>query len=311
MKTVGIIGGAGFIGSYVTQKFLNEGYAVRVSASDPGNADKYAHLQALDYAEDLTLVPCDVRDLTALEAFMQGCDLLIHGGTPFNLAVNDPQTELFEPTVTGTENFLNRLNQSKTIRNVVMVASVAGWNTSFPLPPATVAKGHVFSEADMPYFSAEDHPYAQAKFRADQAVRTFTAEHPDLPVQITTVSPVMVIGNALSARPDSTSLGVQFLIKNKLAPNPFLERLFALDAAFAMVDVRDVAGAIFRAATRPGLHGKNYLLASQSYPISDISRMLNGEAPAAAGAIVYDSSLAQRDLGVVFRPVQQTLNECV
>jgi len=26
MKTVGIIGGAGFIGSYNTQKFLSEGY---------------------------------------------------------------------------------------------------------------------------------------------------------------------------------------------------------------------------------------------------------------------------------------------
>ncbi|WP_460913706.1 hypothetical protein [Spirosoma areae] len=38
MQTVGIIGGAGFIGNYVTQKFLTEGYAVK--ASDPGQHRK-------------------------------------------------------------------------------------------------------------------------------------------------------------------------------------------------------------------------------------------------------------------------------
>jgi nucleoside-diphosphate-sugar epimerase len=47
MQTVGVLGGAGFIGSYVTQKFLNEGYTVKVSASDqimktmPGKRDEY------------------------------------------------------------------------------------------------------------------------------------------------------------------------------------------------------------------------------------------------------------------------------
>lgn len=35
MQTVGIIGGAGFIGSYVTQKFLTEGYTVKVYLSEP------------------------------------------------------------------------------------------------------------------------------------------------------------------------------------------------------------------------------------------------------------------------------------
>ncbi len=43
MKTVGIIGGAGFIGSYNTKKFLENGYHVKVSATDLSNKDKYAH----------------------------------------------------------------------------------------------------------------------------------------------------------------------------------------------------------------------------------------------------------------------------
>ena len=34
MKTTGIIGGAGFIGSHVTNKFLSEGHRVRVGTTD-------------------------------------------------------------------------------------------------------------------------------------------------------------------------------------------------------------------------------------------------------------------------------------
>ncbi len=308
--TIGIIGGAGFIGSHVTKKFLDEGYRVKVSSTDLANPGKYEHLRAFKNAGNLTVCPCDVRDVAALKAFVEGCEGVVHTGTPFNLDVKDPQTELFEPTVTGTENFLDVINQTEGLKKVVMVASVAGWNTSFPMAPATYPPNHVFTETDTPYFSAEDHPYAQAKFLADQVVRKFTEANPDLSFEITTVSPVMVIGNALSARADSTSMGIQYLFKNMIAPNPFLERLFAIDAAFSMVDVRDVAEAIFQAATSSGLHGKNYLLASESYPISDISRMLNQQAPLTAGAVVYDGTLARNDLGLAFVPARETLNQC-
>jgi dihydroflavonol-4-reductase len=41
MKKVGIIGGAGFIGSYNTKKFLAEGYQVKVSATDISKKEKY------------------------------------------------------------------------------------------------------------------------------------------------------------------------------------------------------------------------------------------------------------------------------
>jgi nucleoside-diphosphate-sugar epimerase len=40
MKKVGIIGGSGFIGSYNTQKFLDEGYKVKVSTTDISKKEK-------------------------------------------------------------------------------------------------------------------------------------------------------------------------------------------------------------------------------------------------------------------------------
>ncbi len=311
MQTVGIIGGAGFIGSYVTKLFLEENYNVKVSSTDLTNKSKYEHLQSLSNSENLEICACDVRDSAVLEIFVQGCDIVIHCGTPFMLDVKDPQTELFEPTVKGTENFLEIIKKADGLKKVVFVASVAAWNTSFPMSPATYASGHVFTETDTPYHSEQDHPYAQAKFLADQAVRKFIDDNPDLSFEITTVSPVMVIGNSLSTRADSTSMGIQYLFKNKIAPNPFIEMLYAADATFALVDVRDVADAIFQAATRSGLHGKNYLISSESYQISDITRMLNQEAPLAEAAIVYDSTSAKKDLNVAFIAAQETLHHCV
>lgn len=312
MQTVGIIGGSGFIGSYITKIFLEENFKVKVSSTDINNKSKYEHLFSLNNGDThLEICPLDVRDKEALKDFVKGCEILIHAGTPFQLDVKDPQSELFEPTVAGTRNFLEIISTSKDLKKVVFVASVAAWNTSFPLHPVTYNADHIFTEADTPYRNDQDHPYAQAKFLADQEVRKFIAEHPHLPFEVTSVSPTMVIGNSLSQRADSTSIGLQYLIKNKIAANPFVEMLFATDAIFSMIDVRDVAEAIYQAATTNGIHGKNYLIANESYRVSDISLMLNNTDPLNEPAIVYDSSLAKLELRIAFISARETLNHCV
>ena len=312
MQTVGIIGGCGFIGSYITNIFLEENCKVTVSSTDIGNKSKYEHLLSLNNANtNLEILPLDTRDKEALENFVTGCDIIIHGGTPFKLDVKDAQAELMEPTITGTRNFLEVISKTKQPKKVVFIASVAAWNTSFPLNPATYNADHVFTEQDTPYMSEQDHPYGQAKFLADQEVRKFIEEKPDLSFEITSVSPTWVIGNPLSSRSDSTSMDIQHLIKNKIAPNPFVEMLFATDAMFSMIDVRDVAEAVYQAATTDGIHGKNYLIANESYKVSDISLMLNNNLPFNEAAIVYDSSLAKKDLGIAFIAAKDTLNHCV
>lgn len=307
MKTAGIIGGAGFIGSHITKKFLAEGYRVRVSASDAMNTAKYAHLKSLPYSENLEIVQLDVRDRAQLAAFLPGCSIVVHGGTPFQLDVEDPARDLFEPTVQGTHNFLEAVRNLPRLENVVMIASVAAYNTNFPLLPAGKSSGDRVSEADAPYMSTESHPYAQAKFLANAAVSEFIAANPNLPFEITSVSPTGVMGAALSQRADSTSMGVQYLFKHWIAPNPFIQMFYDQDVEWSVVDVADVADAVFAAATTKGLHGRNYLLASESYRVSDVHAILNGKEPANEARIVYDSAFAQKDLGLRARPARESL----
>jgi dihydroflavonol-4-reductase len=311
MKKVGIIGGSGFIGSHITKRFLSESFHVKVSSTDISNKAKYGHLLELEGAENLEICPIDLRDEKSIEAFIAGCEIIVHAGTPFQLDVKDPQSELFDPTVKGTLNFLDVIKNAPSIKKVVFIASVAAWNTSYPMNPATYPADHIFSENDTPYFSETDHPYAQAKYLADQAVRKFTAENNNLSFEIISVSPVFVVGNSLSGRQDSTSTGLQYLIKNKLAPNPFMEMLFAADVPFALVDVRDVANAIFKAATVSGLHGKNYLLTSETYRMSDMTLMLNHHEPASEATTIYSNALAKKDLSINFMSSRDTLMNCV
>lgn len=308
MKKVGIIGGSGYIGSYITKEFLDNNFEVKVSTTDITKEEKYQHLINLENAGNLHICELNILDEVVLKDFVKECDIVVHGGTPFKLDFKDAQTELFNPTIKGTENFLKIIKETPSVKKAVIIASVGAWNTDFPLPAGEKTSNDSFSEKDMPFFNEESHPYAQAKFIANQTVNEFIKKNPNLNFNITSVSPTMVMGKSLSNREDSTSTGIQFLFKNKIAPNPFIQMFYDIDILLAIVDVKDVAIGVYKAATIQGLHGKNYLLSSESYPVSDVSLMLNNKEPKNAPTTIYQNQMAERELDVSFRSVKSTLN---
>lgn len=307
MKKVGIIGGAGFIGSHITKRFLNNGFQVKVSTTDITKKEKYEHLKKLYYNENLSISELKLEHKDQLQDFVKDCDVVIHSGTPFQLDFKDATTELLEPTIKGTENFLEVVNMSHSVKKVVIIASVAAYNTHFPLPPSNKTPDDTICETDAPFMSEESHPYAQAKFMANAVVNNFIQNNPNATFEITSISPVGVFGKALSQRQDSTSTGLQYLIKNNLAPNPFMQMLYDTNAEMAIVNVTDVARAVYKAATSTGLHGKNYLLSSESYAMSDIHFMLNNKAPQNQAKIIYQNQLAKQELDMNFLSVKDTL----
>ena len=319
MKIVGIIGGSGFIGSYVTKKFLTEtyftpelteeNYSVRVSATDISKTEKYLHLLSFPNSKNLEIIPVDARDETDLQDFVNGCDILVHCGTPFQLDIADPQGEMFEPTIKGTENLLKIASKTSGLTKLIFVASAAAYNTNFPLPADGRSANHVYTESDPPVVATESHPYNLSKYYADQAVRRYVSEHTKAEMEIVTLSPVFVIGKALSKRVDSTSTGLQFLIKNKIAPNLFIKMLFEQNIEFAVVDVNDVAESIYKTAILPGLHGKHYLLSSESWRVSDLSLMLNNQQPLGNPRKTVSSKLATKELNINFKPAKIPLSD--
>lgn len=309
MKKVGIIGGSGFIGSHITKQFLDNGFEVKVSTTDISKEEKYRHLMNLKNADHLYIEELNVEDKAQLKEFVSECDIVIHSGTPFQLTITDPEKELFTPTIKGTENFLEVIKETPSIKKVVLIASVAAWNTNFPLPPDGKSFTDTYDENDQKFTSESSHPYAQAKFIANQVVEQFIKNNPSLSFEISSVSPVMVMGKSMSDRLDSTSTGLQFLIKNKIAPDEFIQALYDNNVPFAIVDVNDVAVATFKVATTNKLHGKNYLLSSETYKVSDVHEMLNDRKPKSVAEMIYKNDLAKTDLNISFRPVLDTLTQ--
>ena len=309
MKTVGITGGAGFIGSYITRKFLNADYKVKVSVTNISSNEKYEHLFDLGKEDNLSIHELDVREYDKLENFSNDCEVLVHCGTPFKLGTENPKKELFEPTISGTENFLKLILKQDSLEKMIFISSVAAYNTSFPYPVTGRAKDHVYSEDDTPYLDEANIPYAQAKYFADQRVRDFLKYNDDIKTDIYSLAPVTVIGNPLSGRIDSTSAGLQNLFRSGKATDVFTRTLFDENIEFALVDVEDVAEAVFSMLTAKPKHGQNYLLSSESWRVSDISRMLNGQEPEAKARMVYSNKLAREELRMNFKSVKKSLQE--
>ena len=133
MKTIGITGGSGFIGSYVTKMFLEKDYKVKISVTDIDKKDKYQHLMKFDNSDNLEITTLNVNEITQLKEFATDCEILVHCGTPFQLEFEDPQKELLDPTIKGTENLLRVISDIPSVKKVVLIASVAAYNTGYPM----------------------------------------------------------------------------------------------------------------------------------------------------------------------------------
>ncbi len=73
MKKAAIIGGSGFIGSYVTKQFLNHGFEVKVSTTDISKEDKYKHLMHFKNANNLQISEMNVENNADLSTFISDC----------------------------------------------------------------------------------------------------------------------------------------------------------------------------------------------------------------------------------------------
>ena len=70
MKKAGIIGGSGFIGSFITKQFLDNGFEVKVSTTDISKEEKYRHLMNLKNADHLYIEELNVEDKAQLKEFV-------------------------------------------------------------------------------------------------------------------------------------------------------------------------------------------------------------------------------------------------
>lgn len=126
MKKFLITGGAGFIGSYLTEALLAQGNAVTVA--DNFSTGSRENLAAVEGNPSLRIVELDItRDSNMLDELVAECDVLIHlaAAVGVEMVVNDPIHTL-STNVKGTENVLGPAAKYKKRTIVASTSEVYG-----------------------------------------------------------------------------------------------------------------------------------------------------------------------------------------
>jgi dihydroflavonol-4-reductase len=326
-KTACVTGASGYIGSHVVRELLERGYTVRATVRDPGDAKKTAHLTRLAEGQPgvLELHSADLTKPGSFDAAVAGCQHVHHVASAVYLSAKDPQREIIDPAVQGTENVLGAVDRAGTVEAVAVTSSVAAITDLAKRP------GHVYTEADWNSDATlESNPYFLSKTLAERAAwRWHDALPPGRKVPLTVVNPSFVLG-PLYAKVhirSSPSIVTAHLVHTWPALAEF---------SFPVVDVRDVARAQVVGAEQ-GATGR-FILYSEPLWMREIAQTLAPAFPdydvralPLPGPLLYvmalfnkkmsfawvrnnlgnrpeiDNSKATRELGVTFRPARESV----
>lgn len=129
MKTL-VTGGAGFIGSHITQVLLERGDSVRVL--DNFSTGKRENIES--FADKLDIIEGDLRDASRVGEAVRGIEVIFHSAAFVSVpqSIDDPQG-CFDVNVTGTHLLLDAARKAG-VRRAVIASSAAVYGESDALP---------------------------------------------------------------------------------------------------------------------------------------------------------------------------------
>lgn len=252
-----VTGASGYIASWIVRFLLEEGHNVHATVRDKNKSEKVAHLKAIASQESgtLKLFEADLLKPNSFANAMEGCGLVIHTASPFQLNVKDPQRSLVDPALKGTRNILETAKSTPSVQRVVLTSSVVSIYGDAKELEGT--SDGVFTEAHWNATSTLKHqPYSYSKTVAEREAWAIAETQNQW--DLVTINPSFVMGPALSSRTDGTSTNfMQSMAKGQFkagAPN----------LNFGLVDVRDVARAHILAGFLPEAEGRHIVSAGEN-----------------------------------------------
>ncbi len=255
-----VTGASGFVGSRVVADLLEQGYRVRGTVRQPSNLEKYGFLMELPGAEErLTLHRGELLEKGCFDEALQGCAYCIHTASPYVLDVDDPQTDLVDPAVQGTENVL-QCALDAGVEKVVVTSSMAAI-TDEP------ESERVLTEDDWNEKSSLDrNPYYFSKTEAERAAWRFDEENDEISVVV--INPFLIIGPSLTPSLNTSNELFVDLLGGEYPG--------VLNLTWGMVDVRDVSKAHIRAMESDEASGR-YICVDHTIAMEEVVELLNEE----------------------------------
>ncbi len=256
-KPVCVTGASGFIAAHIVRELLARGYRVRGTVRN--NPKSYPFLLSLPGAtERLELIEADLLSSGAYDRAVEGCEYVMHTASPYQLNVKNPQRDLVDPAVNGTENVLESCLKAGGVKRVIFTSSIAAITDE-------AESNKVFTEKDWNTMSSlERNPYHYSKTLAEREAWDFIMrKRPSF--DLVTINPFMVIGPSLGPSLNTSNQMIRDIMTGVYP--------CTMDLNWGFVDVRDVATAHILAMEKPEASGR-YLCSAESLHLKDIVAIL-------------------------------------
>jgi nucleoside-diphosphate-sugar epimerase len=262
-----VTGATGYIASWVIQKLLEQGHTVHATVRDLNKTQSYAHLTKIAETAPgkLILFKANLLENGSFKEAMQGCEIVLHMASPFVVTnYKDAVKDIIEPAVLGTENVLQSVNETASVKRVVLTSSIAA--TYGDAIDIVQTEQNSFNETHWNTSSSPTHqPYPYSKVAAERKAWQMANEQNRW--QLVCINPALVFGQSLTPNTQSGSVEVlqQFSNGLTLAGVPPMWN--------GVVDVQDVAEAHLQAAFRAEAKGR-YIICADSLSLLDIGSVL-------------------------------------
>nr|CAB3457441.1 unnamed protein product [Digitaria exilis] len=301
-----VVGGGGFVASWLVKLLLSRGYAVHATVRDPSDP-KNACLKQMDGAsENLHLFKADVLDVDTLTSAFAGCEGVFHPATPVpGGKIVDPENEIMVPTVKGTKNVLDACSATN-VRKLIVVSSVAAscFDPNWP-------EGKLKDEScwtDKQLCKEAQNWYSLAKTEAEDIALEYGKKSG---LHVVSICPGLVVGPLLQHVTVNTSSKVLlYIIKG--GPDTLTNKFWPL------VDVRDVNEAMLLVYEKAESSGR-YICSLDQMDIKDIVALMRSIFPNYNYADkmvdvdynVYTTSEKLKNLGWQPRKLEETLTDSI
>lgn len=333
-KPVMVTGASGYVGSWIVYKLLEQGYTVHGTVRDPKKPTSVDHLNKMAEKLDgtLKLFKADLLNDGSFFDAMQDCEVVLHTASPFLISnITDPVKQLIEPAVAGTQNVLNSVNNTPSVKRVVLTSSVAAiYGDSIDIKKT---KKGVFTDENWNKSSREDHqPYQYSKTMAEKAAWQVYEDQKnnDNAWDLVVINPGLIMGKALTSNSVSGSID---LLKQFASG---IMRFGAPSIYISLVDVQNVADAHINAAFTPEANGR-YILVDKCLDFVGMNKVLAKQFPKyplpkrkfkklafwliapligqkremikknVNYKIAFDNSRSQQDLGIKYIPIEESI----
>lgn len=278
-EMLAVAGASGLVGASITRTALGNGYRVRGTLRDAGEADKTAPLSALPGAKGrLELASADMARPGDFDAVVEGADCVFiasliptyvgASGTPAREMEDDQgYEEIVRPTLDGCMNIL-RSAASAGVRNVVICSSTSSTN---PVPPVANK-----NEAD--HWSDEHQQYREKKYTSaaktvmEKAAIRFAAEND---IRLSILLPTLMLGPVVI--PAQAERGFQGVIGGLVRGEPPRHEQVP-NGSISMIHLDDVAR-LFLAAYENRRASGRYFAVFDSWHWQDIYDELARQLP--------------------------------